>query len=257
MISSLKLVLMAFFLRMLNVYNVTLPDTLILLSLMIIFVTLFSRNLNLFPAAELLIIILLLVLLIVFLSLFMMHLLISLMKQLHTVWHLLAPLNFTVTPLFKIALASTMEIAPFVFVAFKNIFLLLCALANFLFGLNKCRKCHLFDHEAKDCPNIVCFNCDETGHTCKDCPAPEMCLICRSCDHHAYHCPFSCRRRLPPDPEDNDDADDAFPPPSPPVDLPLFLNHPPLYLMALLHPPHRLRLNNLCSLILLNRCLKF
>ena len=40
-ISSLKLVLMAFFLRMLNVYNVTLPDTLILLSLMIIFVTLF------------------------------------------------------------------------------------------------------------------------------------------------------------------------------------------------------------------------
>lgn len=81
-----------------------------------------------------------------------------------------------------------------------------------------CRKCHLYDHQAKDCPNIVCYNCDDIGHTCKNCPHSEKCLICRSTDHRAYHCPFSWRRRLP-DFEDDSDADEDLPPPPPPMDL--------------------------------------
>ena len=32
-----------------------------------------------------------------------------------------------------------------------------------------CRKYHLPDHVAKVCPNVVCFNCDQLGHTFSDC----------------------------------------------------------------------------------------
>ena len=28
-----------------------------------------------------------------------------------------------------------------------------------------CRKCHLPDHVAHTCPNVICFNCDQLGHT--------------------------------------------------------------------------------------------
>lgn len=78
-----------------------------------------------------------------------------------------------------------------------------------------CRKCHLHDHEAKNCPNVVCYNCDDVGHTCKECPANEKCLICREEDHRAYHCPFSWRNRSPPDDHKKDDDPVDFPPPRP------------------------------------------
>lgn len=59
-----------------------------------------------------------------------------LMRPLHTVWHLMARLNLIVAHLFKTVLMFTMVIAPFIFAAFKNIFLLLCASVNFLSVLN-------------------------------------------------------------------------------------------------------------------------
>lgn len=73
----------------------------------------------------------------------------------------------------------------------------------------------MYDHEAKNCPNVVCYNCDDVGHTCKECPANEKCLICREEDHRAYHCPFSWRNRLPPDDHKKDDDPVDFPPPRP------------------------------------------
>lgn len=89
---------------------------------------------------------------------------------------------------------------------------------------SKCHKCHLYDHETKNCPNTVCYNCDDVGHTCKECPVPEKCLICPEEDHRAFHCPFSWRNRTPPDDHDDDDAPVDFPPPrSTPDDVPLCL----------------------------------
>ena len=32
-----------------------------------------------------------------------------------------------------------------------------------------CRKCHLQDHVARSCRNVICFNCDQLGHTFRDC----------------------------------------------------------------------------------------
>lgn len=77
--------------------------------------------------------------------------------------------------------------------------------------LPTCRKCHCHDHQAKACPNTVCYNCDGIGHTCQNCPTGELCLICRSSEHRAAYCPFSWRRNDPDygDSDNDADADDA------------------------------------------------
>ena len=53
-----------------------------------------------------------------------------------------------------------------------------------------CRKCHLPDHVARACPNVVCFNCDQLGHTfsTKD---HTKCSIC----NHSIDCRMSWWRR--------------------------------------------------------------
>ena len=87
--------------------------------------------------------------------------------------------------------------------------------------LPTCRKCHCHDHQAKDCPNTVCFNCDGIGHTCHNCPTGELCLICRSSEHRAAFCPFSWKRDDPDYVSDFDDDENAdnniSSPPPPPV----------------------------------------
>ena len=91
-----------------------------------------------------------------------------------------------------------------------------------------CRKCHLPDHVAKVCPNVICFNCDQLGHTFSDCKEEIKCSICKEDGHYAIDCKLSWWRR----PEKVDTGDnDAAPapllesrpsqsPPQPPPDEP-------------------------------------
>ena len=58
-----------------------------------------------------------------------------------------------------------------------------------------CRKCHLPDHVARACPDVVCFNCDQLGHTYRDCTAPIKCRICKEDSHYAVDCPLFWLRR--------------------------------------------------------------
>ena len=58
-----------------------------------------------------------------------------------------------------------------------------------------CRKCHLPDHVACACPDVVCFNCDQLGHTYRDCTGPTKCRICKENGHYAVDCPLSWWRR--------------------------------------------------------------
>ena len=61
--------------------------------------------------------------------------------------------------------------------------------------VSTCRKCHLPDHVARVCPNVVCFNCDQLGHTYRDCTEPNKCSICKEDGHYAVDCPLSWWRR--------------------------------------------------------------
>ena len=75
-----------------------------------------------------------------------------------------------------------------------------------------CRKCHLPDHVAKVCPNVICFNCDQLGHTFSDCKEEIKCSICKEDGHYAIDCKLSWWRR----PEKVDTGDnDAAPAPLP------------------------------------------
>ena len=58
-----------------------------------------------------------------------------------------------------------------------------------------CRKCHLPDHVARACPNVVCFNCDQLGHTFSDCTEDIKCSICKEDGHYAIDCRMSWWRR--------------------------------------------------------------
>ena len=49
-------------------------------------------------------------------------------------------------------------------------------------------------HEAAECKNTVCFNCDGLGHVSKECIRPMYCCICKSGQHLARTCPFSWHR---------------------------------------------------------------
>ena len=58
-----------------------------------------------------------------------------------------------------------------------------------------CRKCHRPDHVACACPNVVSFNCDQLGHTYRDCTESTKCSICKEDGHYAVDCPLSWWRR--------------------------------------------------------------
>ena len=58
-----------------------------------------------------------------------------------------------------------------------------------------CRKYYLPDHVAKVCPNEVCFNCDQLGHTFSDCKEEIKCSVCKEDGHNAIDCKLSWWRR--------------------------------------------------------------
>lgn len=58
-----------------------------------------------------------------------------------------------------------------------------------------CRRCNSLDHISRDCNNIVCFNCEGTGHESKECPEKVRCCICRKDDHMAIDCSYSWSKR--------------------------------------------------------------
>ena len=37
----------------------------------------------------------------------------------------------------------------------------------------RCNKCSQEDHVARDCPETMCFNCDNLGHESRQCPGPR------------------------------------------------------------------------------------
>ena len=54
-----------------------------------------------------------------------------------------------------------------------------------------CRKCNRPGHQARACPNIVCFNCEELGHMTDSCPDEIYCCICWVTGHMAADCAYS------------------------------------------------------------------
>ena len=53
-----------------------------------------------------------------------------------------------------------------------------------------CRRCGDLDHLIKDCVNIRCFNCEQSGHRVEQCPERPICSICRSTSHPVRNCPY-------------------------------------------------------------------
>ena len=53
-----------------------------------------------------------------------------------------------------------------------------------------CRRCGDLDHLIKDCRNVRCFNCEQSGHRVEECEEAPMCSICRSIDHLVCDCPY-------------------------------------------------------------------
>ena len=53
-----------------------------------------------------------------------------------------------------------------------------------------CRQCGDLDHLVKDCRNVRCFNCEQSGHRVEECEKAPMCSICRTIDHVVCDCPY-------------------------------------------------------------------
>lgn len=54
-----------------------------------------------------------------------------------------------------------------------------------------CRHCNRCGHLENSCRELVCFNCEDTGHQAATCPHPVKCNLCKSTEHKARSCPFS------------------------------------------------------------------
>ncbi|EDO28757.1 predicted protein, partial [Nematostella vectensis] len=52
-----------------------------------------------------------------------------------------------------------------------------------------CRKCDSTDHIARDCRQLRCFNCSESGHTRAACYMDQRCMLCGG-----SHEPPTCRK---------------------------------------------------------------
>ena len=64
---------------------------------------------------------------------------------------------------------------------------------------DKCLRCGLLGHWARDCTEIVCGNCKQRGHYAADCPKPAPCFRCGQLGHWAKDCPEPpADRRAPP-----------------------------------------------------------
>ena len=48
-----------------------------------------------------------------------------------------------------------------------------------------------YGHFARECPNVVFFNCDNLGHISKECPDSPRCCICKFLNHLAINCEYS------------------------------------------------------------------
>ena len=46
-----------------------------------------------------------------------------------------------------------------------------------------CHKCNRWGHFARGCPNLVCFNCDNSSRITKECPDSPRWCICKSLNH--------------------------------------------------------------------------
>lgn len=60
------------------------------------------------------------------------------------------------------------------------------------------RCCNRRGHQASACGNTICFDCDGLGHTTHDCVKPMYRCICKSGQHLAQSCSFSCHRPVSP-----------------------------------------------------------
>ena len=58
-----------------------------------------------------------------------------------------------------------------------------------------CRHCNQCGHLENSCRELVCFNCEDTGHQAATCPHPVKCNLCKSTEHKARSCPFSWSRK--------------------------------------------------------------
>ena len=55
----------------------------------------------------------------------------------------------------------------------------------------RCNKCSQEGHVARDCPETMCFNCDNLVHESRQCPGPRRCCICKSTDHLVDKCQYA------------------------------------------------------------------
>ena len=104
------------------------------------------------------------------------------------------------------------------------------------------RRCNRRGHQASACGNTICFDCDGLGHTTHDCVKPMYRCICKSGQHLAQSCSFSCHRPVSPrashvvDLEEDLAMSHGCVKNSPAVDLESHSPHPPSFRRLVVDP---------------------